>query len=228
MKFWGEEERSTFVMANNPDSLMLSLDWSLYDKVLDNNVVEWQLQFQDARDTSGSPKIVAESSIRKMELTKRKIDKIRATTVLDSESRKLVLFLATDGRFILKTGEIRPGGLKGTFSVENIDYKKKRIRLIPKYGNAFPVADQTRSSGSITLHEIMLIIFQYAISPPITFHAGKFKQLKNLGLVCKYWFKLLTKTFDKLDGEVEQTETHTKIRFNGWLMFSASGPFQFQ
>jgi hypothetical protein len=46
--------------------------------------------------------------------------------------------------------------------------------------------------------------------------------LKNLGLVCKYWFKLFTKTFDKLDGVIElgAPGLQTKAKFDNWLEFT--------
>lgn len=147
--------------------------------------------------------------------------------VLETNSKNLALYLASDGRFLLKRKDgalIMPAGLKGTYSLQNISDNKKRIRLIPKYGNIsfHDAIDRSRSSGSLTLPEIMLVIFQYTSSPPISFYAGKFKQLKNLALVCKYWFKLFTKTFDKLDGvfELGAPGLQTKVKFDNWLEFT--------
>jgi hypothetical protein len=199
------------------------LVWALYDRLENDTTVEWQLQFQEPHSFASPVK----SSIRKFEFKKRKIEKFHPAMVLETNSKNLALYLASDGRFLLKRKDgalIMPAGLKGTYSLQNISDNKKRIRLIPKYGNIsfHDAIDRSRSSGSLTLPEIMLVIFQYTSSPPISFYAGKFKQLKNLALVCKYWFKLFTKTFDKLDGvfELGAPGLQTKVKFDNWLEFT--------
>jgi hypothetical protein len=222
----GEDSRWNFSEEISPINygfVLFPLVWALYDRLENDTTVEWQLQFQEPHSFASPVK----SSIRKFEFKKRKIEKFHPAMVLETNSKNLALYLASDGRFLLKRKDgalIMPAGLKGNYSLQNISDNKKRIRLIPKYGNIsfHDAIDRSRSSGSLTLPEIMLVIFQYTSSPPISFYAGKFKQLKNLALVCKYWFKLFTKTFDKLDGvfELGAPGLQTKVKFDNWLEFT--------
>lgn len=148
----GEDARWNFseeISPTNYGFVLFPLVWALYDRLDNDTTVEWQLQFQEPHSFASPVK----SSIRKFEFKKRKIEKFHPAMVLETSSKKLALYLASDGRFLLKRKDgafIMPAGLKGNYSLKNISDNKKRIRFIPKYGNISlsDAIDRSRSSGS--------------------------------------------------------------------------------
>lgn len=209
-----------------PGYIEFNLKQELYDRLTKDTVVEWRLHFQDSQIGDRE----AWGSVKKFELKKRSENGIFAGPLqLNTADGKYTLFLAPDGRFVMKRifrkVYVR-SGLKGEYTVGTSE-GKTRIRLIPKYGISFDLGtiDQNGSgTDQILLPELLKIIFDYANSAPNTFifPERKFEQLRRLSMVCKYWFVLFTKTLPQLfDGEFVDANYQKHIKFS-WAEFKYS------
>ena len=210
----------------------------LYDKLTkDDMVIEWRLHFKDPqiddREVLGP--------IKKIELKKRIGNNERGKPTLEFSTIDQLyrLFLAPDGRFVLKRSFKKTfvrNGLKGEYIMEDGNNGKKMVRLMPKYGISFDISkiQQNTSVHQILLPELLQIIFAYTNGEPYKFQNRKLEQLRRLSLVCKRWFNIITeKFFSRLfDGEAQKqapprknimpvtdNDNRMQIIFNNWETF---------